>query len=285
MKREEKNNGLEETLVCPYDDLFIYTLEGELGKGYEMHMGGEFIGNWVEGDDNFLFFSAPSQEKVRLLQRKRPATRLTGEYYFTYEQWQGMVPPLVCADRFLIYPPWAGRPEERAGTPIALDPGLVFGSGLHPTTRHCLSAFSLALRQGAFSEVLDFGTGTGILAVAAALCGTDSVLAIDLNPLCVRTAERNVLLNGVEDRVEVIEGTVEDFAESESDLLFANLHFDLVKVLFENPAFLQTRSYIFSGLMRSQARELEFMLRKRGLDIRRLWDHEMTWFTILAEKG
>ena len=78
---------------------------------------------------------------------------------------------------------------------ILLDPGLVFGTGTHPTTRDCLDALELAAGSKKFNTVLDLGTGTGLLALAAAKLGSKGVVAADLNLLAAKTAERNVKLN------------------------------------------------------------------------------------------
>ncbi|MER3400366.1 MAG: 50S ribosomal protein L11 methyltransferase [Thermoflexus sp.] len=108
---------------------------------------------------------------------------------------------------FVIKPSWreaALRPGELL---IELDPGMAFGTGTHPTTRLCLQALAEWLEPG--SRILDLGTGSGILAIAAARKGAAVVWALDIDPVAVRVAQENVRRNGVADRVHVREGSLE----------------------------------------------------------------------------
>jgi ribosomal protein L11 methyltransferase len=109
--------------------------------------------------------------------------------------------------RLVIKPTWRDYDPLPDDLIIELDPGMAFGSGLHPTTRLCLEAMEGFLRPG--SSVLDVGTGSGILAVAAARLGASHVLALDTDPLAVRVARENVALNQVEPVVYVEIGSVQ----------------------------------------------------------------------------
>jgi ribosomal protein L11 methyltransferase len=121
--------------------------------------------------------------------------------------------------------------------------------------------------KASFETVLDLGTGTGILAIAAARLGASRVLAVDLNPLCVKTSRRNVRLNEVEAVVEVVEGIAEDFAENPADLLVANIHYEVLDDLVEREKFREKPWLILSGLMRSQGRDIKAKLERCGLRI------------------
>jgi ribosomal protein L11 methyltransferase len=120
------------------------------------------------------------------------------------------------------------------------------------------------------------------LALASAKLGACKVTAVDLNPLCVKTALLNVRLNGLEERVRVHEGRAEDHIGEERDLIVANLHFGLIEALLRMGGFRNAGWLIISGLMRTQWREVRHALMMNGFQIEREWDHEMTWFTILA---
>lgn len=109
------------------------------------------------------------------------------------EAWKATITPIHIG-RFLVRPTWSDA--ERAGAiTIALDPGMAFGTGLHPTTQQCLEAVSYLDLEGL--TVLDVGTGSGILAIAAAKRGARTIVGVDTDPLAVRAAKENASANGV----------------------------------------------------------------------------------------
>lgn len=223
---------------------------------------------------------------VNALLKKREDLAFIDEYHLPYEQWQGGVLEPVRIDPFLIVPPWVEAEPRPADIKIILDPGVVFGTGLHPTTKDCLKAMvTLQERQIPIGKVLDLGTGTGILAMAAAFLGAGEVTAVDLNPLSVKTAKRNVLLNHLEGVIKVVEGEAQGFVDQSADLVIANIHHKVIQDLFETDGFLQKRRFIISGLMRSQVRDVKSQTQKCGLEVIREWDHEMTWYTLLLAKS
>jgi len=134
-------------------------------------------------------------------------------------------------------------------------------------------------------KVLDLGTGTGILALAAGFLGAREVTAVDLNPLAVKTTKRNFLLNHFEGIIKVVQGQAQDFVNQPADLVIANIHHEVVKDLLETDGFRQKHRFIISGLMRSQVRDVKGQLQKYGLEVVREWDHEMTWYTLLLARS
>ena len=212
-----------------------------------------------------------------------PDLELDDDYHFFYDDWQGGGLDVLEIDPFVIVPPWLKNQPDNNAIKILLDPGVVFGNCLHPTTRDCLRALSLVAGETELGRVLDLGTGTGILAIAAALLGAKNVLAIDLNPLCVKTASKNVELNHQQKVISVIEGEAGDFVGEPADLMVANIHREVVKSLLDKNSFKKKIKLIISGLMRSQCREVKKQLERRDFKFLREWDHDATWFTILAE--
>jgi ribosomal protein L11 methyltransferase len=267
----------------PYTCLYIYYLEGIVSREEERWLGPEFLGNWVEGESSFLFFSKASRQLVQTILARDKRRRLVDEFHFTYEEWMGGVIKAQKVSRFLIAPPWDDqKPDNNGELRMLLDPGVVFGTTLHPTTRHCLLALLEMSEVLSCPRVLDLGTGTGILAIGAALLGAETVLAVDNNPLAVKTAARNVALNGLEHAVTVTEGRAEDFMDSPFDLLLANIHFEVILALVKQEGFLQKKYFILSGLMRGQARDIMTELSRLPAEIIREWDHDMIWHTIMG---
>lgn len=110
----------------------------------------------------------------------------------------------VRVGRFFIHPGWI-QPDQDESHPVRIDPSLAFGTGLHPTTQLCLKQMDGLMPVESF---LDVGTGSGILALAAARCGVPRVVALDNDPEACRVARENLEKNGLQGRVEVLEGEV-----------------------------------------------------------------------------
>lgn len=273
-------------MACPYSELYIYHLEGRLGPDAGSACD-SFIGLWQEGESAFMFFSAPQPGEVHRLLSGQPQARLVDSYHMPYDQWQGALPAAERIGRLRIVPPWetdaaVGEGDHPEELRLVLDPGVVFGAGTHPTTRDCLNALELALAGEAAGTMLDLGTGTGILAVAAARLGCPRVLAVDLNPLAARTALRNVNLNGLAERILVIQGRAEDAVSRPSDLVIANIHGEVMLRLLQTAGFRETPRLILSGLMRGEAKEVRRQLSVQGFDAAAEWTAEGVWHTFYA---
>jgi ribosomal protein L11 methyltransferase len=270
------------TFSRPCEDLYIYLIKGVIGEDDEDLLGHHFLGTWIEEASSFLFFSRPSRGCVDGLLAARLDIQLEDEFHFAYEEWQGGGLEPIRIDPFLIVPPWLDTAPRPDRTTILLDPGVVFGNCHHPTTQACLKALSLAAQVNPLRRVFDLGTGTGILALAAARLGASEVVAVDLNPLCVKTAARNVELNGLTGIIRVLKARAEDVADEPADLIVANIHYEVIKGLLEKNAFRETANLIISGLMRSQYGDIAVRLKDVGFHLVREWDHDMIWYTVLA---
>jgi ribosomal protein L11 methyltransferase len=269
--------------AAPYDLLYIYEVAGD-ARPVTRETLDHFLGLWLEGDTSFLFFSRPSDDLVAGLLANAPGLALAASHHLTYEQWQGglTMEPLKLAG-LTVVPAWrehAPAPGERT---LRLDPGLVFGNGLHPTTRHCLELMLLRAGLGPLGRVLDLGCGTGILGLAASLLGAEDVLAVDLNPLCVSTTRINAELNGL--AVEVCEGPAGDFLARPAGLVMANLHWQVQQELWRSGQPLAgKRDLILSGVMRSQRGPLEDLVSTLGFKVLERREAEGTWFTMWAAR-
>ena len=216
------------------------------------------------------------------------------------EAWKKLYHQLRVGRRIVVVPAWedyAPAPDEAV---IRLEPGMAFGTGLHPTTRLCLQALEVHLAPG--RTVLDVGTGSGVLAIAAAGLGARSVLALDADPGAVTVAEENVVLNGVADKVTVRHGSLPGgdlvpwhfTTDSGLDLLKAG-QFDLILVNILAPVIIgmapaltarcaQDGSLIIAGLVESQEEDVvEALQVQRFQIIERA--QEKDWVSLVARRG
>ena len=153
----------------------------------------------------------------------------------------------------MIVPAWEPIPYAFKGVVIRMDPGPAFGSGQHPTTRMCLEAMEDTSSFESSWNMLDVGTGSGILAIYGAKLGAERIVALDLDPEAIRWAERNIALNHLSGAIELSTGPLEQWQDRFS-LVVANLVLDPILVLF--PHLLRVLEpggrLILSGILRDQ---------------------------------
>jgi ribosomal protein L11 methyltransferase len=266
----------------PYEDLYIYYLKGRVG--YDPVMDDPcFIGNWQEEEDAFLFFKQPAADRIGRILEHQKHLILVDQFEMPYEQWQGGKPAPYQAGSLEVVPPWHAKACLADSATIILDPGVVFGSGTHPTTSDCLTAIQLAFQHQRIRQVMDLGTGTGLLALSAARLGASRVVAVDLNGLAVSTARRNVLANSLASAVLVVQGDAKNFMDLSCDLMVSNIHYEIMRDLVTEPGFRVQKQFVLSGLLRSQAREIEYRLSQGPARILRKWDHDGIWYTFYGE--
>ena len=253
----------------PEDRLYIYELSGTVVRPESFFQNG-LIAHWREGDSTFLFFSRPSEAELQTFLTDRPGLSWIRTHEISYRDWQAgeNLEPLSVG-RLRIVPLGHRVPEDRDLISLIIDPGVVFGSGQHPTTRDCLQALLWIFERETPEIVLDLGTGTGILAIAAVKLGAREVLGVDWNPACVATARKNVELNGLSGRIRVEEGLAEEYLRQNAELLFANLHFAVVRELVGQPVFFEKKWAVLSGLLRSESAEIKRKLDRPGFSLLR----------------
>ncbi len=203
--------------------------------------------------------------------------------------------------RTVIKPSWREYTPQADEVVVELDPGMAFGTGLHPTTRNCLLALEDALRPG--DTILDVGTGSGILAIAALKLGAARALALDVSPVAVEAARENAAINGVGARMAVRLATLagaggEPFQPLPADLDTLGPEIGVFDIVVANiiarviaqlaPALVRaTRpggTLIASGLIAERRAEAEEPLRAAGLrDIRDLVEGD--WVTLIGRRA
>jgi ribosomal protein L11 methyltransferase len=186
------------------------------------------------------------------------------------EAWKAHFKPVKVTDRLVIRPPWEEYAAQPGETVITIYPGMAFGTGRHASTLLCLKALEQVWeeqppRPGSPWQVLDVGTGTGILALAAACWGAE-VLAIDLDPEAVAAALENVRLNNLVDRVWVEETPLASLRQ-QFGLIMANITApDLLQLADALSArLLNDGVLIISGFLAGDAPRLSARYQELGL--------------------
>lgn len=161
--------------------------------------------------------------------------------------------------RFIIAPPWAPVHDTEDKFVIKIDPSMAFGTGTHETTRLCLEALGDIITAG--MSVIDVGTGTGVLAIAAAKLGCKHIRAYDTDAPSVSIAEQNAEANGVIETINFFEGTIEADT-SPADLIIANLTLDVITPMLGLLIEKADIWLLLSGILESQRDEIEQELKK-----------------------
>jgi ribosomal protein L11 methyltransferase len=178
------------------------------------------------------------------------------------EEWKQSWQP-VAIGRFIIAPPWSDVDERADRLVIRIEPGMAFGTGTHETTRLCLNAIQQHYSGGSF---LDVGTGTGILAIAAAkLFPHAHIEACDTDEDAIVIARENAELNGVLDQINFRAGSVDDSTAS-ADLVCANLTADVITQLMSTLVGLSCGKLILSGILETQIEMVQAGLHACGID-------------------
>lgn len=199
------------------------------------------------------------------------------------EAWKAHYSVLHIGRRTVIVPQWQTYKPQGDEMVIALDPGMAFGTGTHPTTRLCLAALEQVIDPG--MTVLDLGTGSGVLSIAAAKQGAGSVLAVDIDEIAVASAKRNATLNGVADTVRIETGSL-DRAGEQYDLVLVNILSQVILSLLDQGLGDVIRPggmVIASGIIDDQEREVRAKFAEKGIEVvgRRA---EQDWIALTGRK-
>jgi ribosomal protein L11 methyltransferase len=188
------------------------------------------------------------------------------------ESWKRHFQPIEIGGPLLIKPSWSKRRARKHQAIVVLDPGLSFGTGQHPTTAFCLSELVRCAKNRSRRSFLDIGTGSGILAIAAARLGYAPVHAFDFDPEAVRVTRANARANGVSNKLRVSRGDVTKLPirpGRQYDLICANL---ISTLLISERRRIVNRlrrsgTLVLAGILKSEFSQVQAIFEKLGLEL------------------
>lgn len=208
--------------------------------------------------------------------------------------WKKFYKPMRIGRRVVLKPSWEEFAPQPDDLVVELDPGMAFGTGLHPTTRLCVAALEETVQPG--DEVLDIGTGSGVLSIVAAKLGASAVVATDIDPIAVDVTRENLAINGL---ALAPGGTIDVRLESvpagmagRFQIIVANILAEVIAKLFDaaygNVPLLEPLAadgtMILSGIIEERAFLVEEAAARHGLEIVRR-EQEGDWLALFAKRA
>lgn len=253
-----------------------------------LNLDGVLVKAYLPVNDELDSRLAEIKDRLNTLNRQLPDSIMAVDFTQVQEEdwansWKKYYKPLRIGQHIVIKPTW----EEFAAGPddmvIEMDPGMAFGTGTHATTTLCLEVLEQYIGGG--ERVYDVGTGSGILAVAAAKLGAGSVLAMDIDDVAVQAAGQNVTANGVTDLVMVRRNDLLAGISEPANIVIANIVADVILRVSPDAARLTAKGGLFitSGIIAHRADEIARELKSLGF---RLQDRkeEKDWVLFVAVK-
>ncbi|GAF65970.1 50S ribosomal protein L11 methyltransferase [Bacillus sp. TS-2] len=197
--------------------------------------------------------------------------------------WKKYYKPVKVSQTITIVPTWETYEPQLTEMIIELDPGMAFGTGTHPTTILCIQALERVL-QGE-EKVIDVGTGSGVLSIAAAKLGAKKILGLDLDEVAVNSAKTNIELNQLSQSIQVEQNNLLEGIQGTYDVIVANILAEvIVKFTRDAAALLKTNGrFITSGIIKRKKQEVKDSLIEAGFVIEEV--NEMDdWVAIVARK-
>ncbi|MCA1039062.1 50S ribosomal protein L11 methyltransferase [Bacillus infantis] len=196
--------------------------------------------------------------------------------------WKKYYNPVKISERFTIVPTWEDyTPVSSDELIIELDPGMAFGTGTHPTTVMCIQALERTVAKG--DRVVDVGTGSGVLSIAAAMLGAEKVEALDLDEVAVKSARLNIKLNKVHETVSVSQNNLLNGVQEGADVVVANILAEVILRFTDDVAKTVKKGgcFIASGIIQQKKQQVKEAIIQAGFEIEEILQME-DWVAIIA---
>lgn len=198
--------------------------------------------------------------------------------------WKKYYNPVKISEKFTIVPTWEDyTPVNTDELIIELDPGMAFGTGTHPTTVMCIQALERTVKPG--DTVVDVGTGSGVLSIAAAKLGAARIQAMDLDDVAVKVAKLNIKLNKVQNVATVSQNNLLDGVAEGADIVVANILAEVI-LRFADDAGKVVKNggyFITSGIIQQKKEVVKDAVINAGFEIEEIISME-DWVAIIAQK-
>ena len=181
--------------------------------------------------------------------------------------WKKYYHPEKISETVTVVPTWEEYTPSEGEKIISLDPGMAFGTGTHPTTVLCVRAIEKYVKPG--HTVLDVGTGSGVLSVAASLFGATKIQAMDLDNVAVTVAKDNCVVNNVGDLVEVFQNNLLNGIETRANVIVANILAEIIVLFTDDVARLLKEDGVFiaSGIIEDKKESVIAAMKASGLEL------------------
>ncbi len=198
------------------------------------------------------------------------------------QNWKKYYKPTKIGERIVIKPTWEAYTPEEGDILVELDPGMAFGTGTHETTILCTEALERYVKQG--DIVYDIGCGSGILSIVAAKLGAEKVVGVDLDEVCIKVSNENIIINQVEDIIEVKKGNLLDVVEGKANIIVSNIIAEIiVEMIGDLKLHLEDKGiFITSGIIEEKIPMVEKALLENGFKILET-KQKNEWALILAK--
>ena len=183
------------------------------------------------------------------------------------DNWKKFFKVTEIGEKLVIRPSWEDYDNKSGRVVLSIDPGAAFGTGTHATTRMCLSLVEKYVDKGC--EVLDIGSGSGILSIAAALLGAEKVDGVDIDPVAVKVSNENAEINNVQNIVNFKKGDLLEEINGKYDVICANIVADVIIALLETvPQFMKPQTlFLCSGIIDIREDDVKSAFEKFGFKI------------------